>query len=838
MRVLREIAVHERCELGEVVVRAAKCGNPNEKCGHCGETALTCAVRQLRIEIIKGLIIAGALVDDTHVAIARSFGTADGDEAERVIQRESAARKTKEFGDCMALLPKLQCFAALQPSELPSLAMSCTFRQYQAGDIVVQQGESGHELFMICFGSVAVLVEGTAEGASTKSQEKVAVLKAGQYFGEAALLNNAPRNATIESLTRLEVYVLSRDSFNKLGLRYRLASLRKNAVIQRTRASGQNMLIEPSIREKTDDDRDLIRAAMRANKNLAPLVENLDDQRLALIADQAFRLDVREGAEVVRQRDLKADLFYVVQRGQLDVFKDGEKVGELGPGTSFGELALIFRAPRAATVTASSNAALWALRRHDLRAILQAPLKAKVEEFARVVEQIPLLKDAPDKDLVASALVETAFACGESIIRQGEAGRTLFILREGEVAVDVDGKEVCRMVAQPRSEKVQVFGERALLSDEPRAATVKVVSPAATVLALDSSIFALVMAASGVRDPSAPKSGMVKYSLDELEFLGALGNGSFGRVTLVRCRKTGQTFAHKRLSKGHVVDVGAQENVMNEQRILRMTDCPFVVRLAATFETHQELSFLMEPMMGGDLFGLYGHDGFDGSEPHCRFYSACVVLAFEHLHACQIVYRDLKPENLLLDHKGLLKVADFGLAKFVFGLTYTTCGTPCYFAPEMISGQGHAHAVDWWALGVLIYELMIGDTPFSAVDIAHILRRVQGGIGQAFFPEPDASWAQLVHQLCAWNPQRRLPMRPGGIENILQHDWFADAAFDWEALRAGRLPALFVPSVRGAEDRGNFEDRGDEPPNVCFDGVDTTWCEGFEDPWGPRFDGR
>lgn len=272
---------------------------------------------------------------------------------------------------------------------------------------------------------------------------------------------------------------------------------------------------------------------------------------------------------------------------------------------------------------------------------------------------------------------------------------------------------------------------------------------------------------------------------------------------------------------------------MNEKAILRMTHSPFLVRSAATFTGDEHLYFLLEPAMGGELFTIYQRRNFHGSEKHARFYVASVLRAFEHLHQRQIIYRDLKPENLLLDTKGYCKVTDFGLAKFVIGHTYTTCGTPDYFAPEMVLGIGHTTAVDWWTLGVLAYELMMADTPFSAEDTIYVFRKVQRGIEAAHFPS-DAPWTVLVKQLCKQEPSERLPMRQGGARNVELTEWFKGGKFDWGGLDSRTMPAPFQPKVRGNADLDNFEaDETEGPPEIPYHDPGNGWDRDFENPVGP-----
>merc|ERR1712241_376841 len=142
---------------------------------------------------------------------------------------------------------------------------------------------------------------------------------------------------------------------------------------------------------------------------------------------------------------------------------------------------------------------------------------------------------------------------------------------------------------------------------------------------------------------------------------------------------------------------------MNEKNILSMTNSEFIIKCYETYNGAQSLYFLLEPALGGELYATYNRKGMHGQENHARFYVAGTVFAFEHCHTRHIIYRDLKPENLLLTDTGHIKLTDMGLAKFVIGKTFTTCGTPDYFAPEVIGSTGHTSAVDWWCLGILVF---------------------------------------------------------------------------------------------------------------------------------------
>jgi serine/threonine protein kinase len=221
--------------------------------------------------------------------------------------------------------------------------------------------------------------------------------------------------------------------------------------------------------------------------------------------------------------------------------------------------------------------------------------------------------------------------------------------------------------------------------------------------------------------------------------------------------------------------------------------------------------FLMDAVHGGELYDLYQREGLSGSEAHAKFYLASVVLAFEHMHKAHIIYRDLKPENLLLTEKGKLKVTDLGLAKIVVGKTYTTCGTPDYFAPEMIEKKGYTDALDWWTLGVLAYELMVGRTPFG--EGQEVLVNVKKGILHESVSFPHnclGAFEDLVKGLCHANPASRLPVKKGGAGNVKNHDWFKD--FEWAKLEDGTLDAPFRPKVKSMKQVAKTKIPDDQMP--------------------------
>jgi protein kinase A len=197
-------------------------------------------------------------------------------------------------------------------------------------------------------------------------------------------------------------------------------------------------------------------------------------------------------------------------------------------------------------------------------------------------------------------------------------------------------------------------------------------------------------------------------------------------VKLVKHKTTKTAYALKTMRKRQLIALKQVTHVMNEKKLLALCDHPFLINLVASFQDEIELYMVLELALGGELFSLL-RDRMRFDEATARFYAACVVSAFIQMHDKKIAYRDLKPENLLLDKGGYIKICDFGFAKIVEDRTFTLCGTPEYLAPEIIASVGHGLPVDWWAMGILIYEMLCGDPPFVSDDPMQLYQQILSG---------------------------------------------------------------------------------------------------------------
>lgn len=304
-------------------------------------------------------------------------------------------------------------------------------------------------------------------------------------------------------------------------------------------------------------------------------------------------------------------------------------------------------------------------------------------------------------------------------------------------------------------------------------------------------------------------------SLEDYEVLQTIGKGGFGKVVKVKRRDNEKIYAMKIMNKTKISGQRQLQCLIAEKNIM-LNDNPFLIHLYSSFQTADKLYFVMDYIPGGDMaFHLELKSRFNDKE--ARFLAAEIVLALEHLHSCGIVYRDLKLENILLDGHGHVCLTDFGLSKeldSVGATTKTVCGTPTYLAPEVLLGQPYGNAIDWWSLGVVMYELFTGMNPFDARDFDTVLNNILHST--IVIPDYLPSAARdLIGKLLQRNPQKRLCSGPTGSAEIQNHIFFESV--DWKKIMVKAVKPPYIP--RGSDNFDpKLEDEGIEPPQGKGDG--------------------
>lgn len=365
-----------------------------------------------------------------------------------------------------------------------------------------------------------------------------------------------------------------------------------------------------------------------------------------------------------------------------------------------------------------------------------------------------------------------------------------------------------RMREKAREAQEQAAQAQANLHHATQQARVAAINATATQAALET-VSTQLPATAKVPTPVAgapaaqPRRTAGRYALADFNIQRTLGTGSFGRVHLVRSKHNGRFYAVKVLDKEKVIKMKQVEHTNSEREMLVRVRHPFLVNLWGTFQDVKNLYMVMDFVAGGELFSLLRKSQrFPNSV--AKFYAAEVALALDYLHSLDIIYRDLKPENLLLGADGHVKVTDFGFAKHVPDITWTLCGTPDYLAPEVVQSKGYNKSVDWYALGVLVFEMLAGYPPFFTEDGNPMKLYEKIIAGKVRYPTYfDVLAKELLRNLLVGDLTKRYGNLRAGSSDIFAHGWFAEV--DWDKLYRREIPAPYVPKIEGEGDASQFD---------------------------------
>jgi len=647
----------------------------------------------------------------------------------------------------------------------------------------------------------------------TPKELPVAVLGPGDTFGELSLLYNAPRMATCVASTNCTLWRLHVDDFRGI----------MNGVRQ-------------SEMEATQNDGSIV-SVIDTLKSI-PTLQALDEHRFSQLADALVPVRFSRGEQITKKGE-KFDMLYIIKSGEVLLHDVGtgdaqHSSAQVGPGDFFGIQELLSGAPSDATRTAVSDTVVtYALSKEQFEAKLGSledvlkrcalrnqlktiPIFAKSEFEPHEFET--LSEEAEYKDFDALHTLATAGKPSEP---------TLYVVVSGSVQVcdevkntintfkcgEYFGGETLKPV---EDEKAQDSTAKEHISDQ----TIEVIEPTTCAVLTRAAVEKAIGNISRLGKPLPPVLSKLDRTikLDDLNHKRILGIGSFGKVWLVQHKKTNAIYALKTMEKKQILKLKLHKNVLREKNIMASVDHPFIIELKAAFQSNHHLYMLANFIQGGELFTVIHKDdeeaGLDNNA--AVFYAACVLESLAHLHKRNICYRDLKPENILVDKDGYCVLIDMGFAKVVLDKTHSICGTPEYLAPELILHKGHNTSVDDWALGVLIYEMFVGQSPFfrpGSTQQAMFKRIVNGTY---MFPslalhgiDVPYNAQSLISKLLVKNPSDRLGCFAGGASDIKCHPFF-EGIFDNDDLVKKKIAAPWVPEVKDALDASNFDDYSSE----------------------------
>ncbi|NP_001080945.1 Rho-associated, coiled-coil containing protein kinase 2 L homeolog [Xenopus laevis] len=306
----------------------------------------------------------------------------------------------------------------------------------------------------------------------------------------------------------------------------------------------------------------------------------------------------------------------------------------------------------------------------------------------------------------------------------------------------------------------------------------------------------------------------LQMKAEDYDVVKVIGRGAFGEVQLVRHKSSQKVYAMKLLSKFEMIKRSDSAFFWEERDIMAFANSPWVVQLFCAFQDEKHLYMVMEYMPGGDLVNLMSN--YDVPEKWAKFYTAEVVLALNAIHSMGLIHRDVKPDNMLLDKYGHLKLADFGTCMKMDQTGMVRCdtavGTPDYISPEVLKSQGgdgyYGRECDWWSVGVFLFEMLVGDTPFYADSLVGTYSKIMDHKNSLNFPEDVEISAHAKNLICAFLTDREVRLGRNGIEDIKQHPFFKNDQWNWDNIRETVAPV--VPELASDIDTSNFDDIEDD----------------------------
>lgn len=544
------------------------------------------------------------------------------------------------------------------------------------------------------------------------------------------------------------------------------------------------------------------------------LFQSLPESAVNRFVAAMTRVPWKAGQRIV-QKGQEGKVFHIILQGRVKIHDIG--LGDshfddqfYDAGDSFGERSLLTGEPRAANVTAVTDVITMAIDRATLEQHL-GKLQSLLERGMRrkIIRSIPLFKNSsltePEMNQLADLVSEACYNQGAFLAEAGKPYQMrLWIIRHGSLFV----------FSRNSPDKVfklksgDYFGDKSIRGDPTHIASFTAVCEediSCWVLTRDD-IESVVGDINRLEEPPGfVKSRQGKpIALKQLRKHRILGVGGFGKVWLVSHIETKTPYALKLISKRKLIEQRQVQSSLREKDLLINLHHPFILNLVASFQDASHLYLLTPIICGGELYSQveqrtlqYG-TGLPNSD--AAFYAACVIEALGYFHQRQIAYRDLKLENVLIDSDGYCIIVDLGFAKIITDQTFTFVGTPEYLAPEIIMAKGHDKAVDYWSFGVLVYELLVGNSPFAlirgSVSRMDMFKKIV--LVDYTFPYDMNEYAKaLISKLLVRRPSERLGNMAAGYLAVKKDQWFAeDVRIDFRQLIQKKIDAPWKPVVK------------------------------------------
>ncbi|CAD8084743.1 unnamed protein product [Paramecium sonneborni] len=660
-------------------------------------------------------------------------------------------QKQQQQSDIVFIVQRLKLhfvFSFLNEVQLNQLASQMFYCKLLKGQSIIKQGDNANAFFILEKGRIQVTING-----ESKKQ-----LVSGDGLGELALLYDAPRSATCIALEECYLWGIDRTTFRRT--------------------------VESIMKSEYERNRKYLENATFFNH----LTKEQKDAIGGVLISQKFQIN-----QIIVNKGDQADSLFIIAEGKVGVYSDNNLlIRTLTRGEYFGENALLQdNCVRGLTVKAIEESRLLALARETLTKILGDGVQMIIyKNQCKWILQQSKINLIIQIDKFLDLLTIRKLKKGAIVINKGQQYGELIILIDGKVS-DSNQHIVC--------EKGKILLDKTVDSNGNHDQDY-IMQEDGIIAAIDYNIVKQQFGEQQqileiyAQEAQSKQNKAKDYKLEDLNYLQTLGCGQFGIVYLCQYKNEQSLFALKIMTRTNIKQFGIAKHVANERRVQSILDHPFIMHFFRSFKDDNNIYLLNEYIPGLELFDAIREIGLLNKNDS-QFYISQMILQTEYLHMVhQIMYRDYKPENLIVDDTGYLKLIDFGTAKLnqPGEKTFTIIGTPHYMAPEVISGKGYNQMADLWSIGVMLFEFICGGLPFGedAEDPFEIYKQITKK--QLYYPTymSDKTAKPFIEQLLNRQPELRL----GGSYQILkQHNWFKD--FSWDNLITKKIQPVFKPAI-------------------------------------------